>query len=278
MIFVSRNQSPEVLQPTDRTLDLPATAVATQRATILRCGLDTVAPVRANQFNAAPLEPATQWVAVGSQIVNQTSRQTTQAPLLQQRFNQRYLMRAGAGNVNAQRQSGGVAVHHNLGAFAALGLAHAFTPFFAEENVPSANVSSVFTSPRASRRRSKRDQACSQMPALVQSRNRRQQVLGDGKWRGKSFQRAPVRRIQRIPSTQSRAAAGGRPPCGDGVGAGNKSWIKNHCSSVSSVSGSVMDPAGAKAPSSRDRNMGDLLRHSMLRGRNSNRLASKNKF
>jgi hypothetical protein len=180
--------------------------------------------------------------------------------------------------VNAQRQAGRIAVHHNLGAFAALGLAHAFTPFFAGENVPSANVSSVFTSPRASSRRSKRDHACSQMPASVQSRNRRQQVLGDGKCRGKSFQRAPVRRIQRMPATQSRAAAGGRPPCGDGVGTGNRSLIKNHCSSVSSVLGSVVDPAGAEAPSSRHWNMSDLLRHSLLRGPRPKRLASKTKF
>lgn len=278
MILVSRDQSPKVLQPTDRALDLPATAVATQRTAILRGGLDAVAAVWAHQFDTAPLEPDTQWVAIGSQIVNKTPRQTTQSTSLQQRFNQRHFMRAGTGDLNAQWQTGRVAVHHNLGAFATLGLAHAFTPFFAEENVPSANVSSVFTCPHASSRRNNRDHACSQIPASVQSRSRRQHVLGEGKCRGKSFQRAPLRRIQRMPSTQSRAAAGGRPPCGDGVGTGNRSLIKNHCSSVSSVSGSIVDPAGAEAPSSRDRNMSDLLRHSVLRRHSPKRLASKTKF
>jgi hypothetical protein len=71
------------------------------------------------------------------------------------------------------------------------------------------------------------------MPASVHSRNRRQHVEGEGKQLGRSFQRAPVRRIQRMPSAQARAGARGRPPCGDRGFSGNKSAIKDHCSSVS---------------------------------------------
>lgn len=278
MKFVSGDQPPEVLQPADRSLDFPATSVSPQTATVLGGRLDSVAAVRAHEFNAAPFESAAEWVAVGSQIVNEAPRQATQTTLLQQRFNQRYFVRTGAGDMDSQWQAGGITVHHDLGAFATFGLAHAIAPFFAEENVPSANVSSVLSRPSASRQRSNWDQACSQIPASVQSRSRRQQVLGDGKHWGKSFQRAPVRSIHRMPSTQSRVAAGGRPPSGDDAGAGNTLSIKSHCSSVSSDWGSILDPAGATAPLLRDRDMSDLLRHSSLRSNRLDRLAIKTGF
>jgi hypothetical protein len=69
-------------------------------------------------------------------------------------------------------------------------------------------------------------------------------VLGEGKCLGRSFQRAPLRRIQRTPSTQGRVGARGRPPLAEGAGSGNRSLIKNHCSSVSSGWGSILDPLG----------------------------------
>jgi hypothetical protein len=90
-------------------------------------------------------------------------------------------------------------------------------------------------------------------------------VEGEPKQRGTSFQRAPVRNTQRMPSKQLRETALGRPPAGDGCGARNKSSTKDQCSSVSCGSGSVLDPAGAKAPSTRDRVISDLHFWSLLR-------------
>jgi hypothetical protein len=58
MIFVSGDQPPKALQPTDRALDLPATPIAPQGATVLGGRLDAVAVVRANEFDAALLESA----------------------------------------------------------------------------------------------------------------------------------------------------------------------------------------------------------------------------
>jgi hypothetical protein len=59
-------------------------------------------------------------------------------------------------------------------------------------------------------------------------------VLGDGYRLGKSFQRAPVRNIHKMPSKQGRLAIGLGPPHGDACGSGSKGAIFSHCSSVSS--------------------------------------------
>jgi hypothetical protein len=92
---------------------------------------------------------------------------------------------------------------------------------------------------------SSRAQALFQIPASVHSRNRRQHVDGEGKRLGRSCQRAPVRRIQRTPSTHARTGAGGRPPLGERGLSGNKSAIRNHCSSVSCGPALVWACAGA---------------------------------
>ena len=244
VVLVSRDETSEVLEPTDRPLHFPAPAVSSQLATILGRRFDPVATVRTNQVNAPAFQPRSERVAIRGLVIDQPTRATAQQPILQQRFNQLNFVRAGAAGIRAERQSIGVGEHHNLGALAAFGLADLFTPFFAEQNVPSANASSWFTCPQWSSSRSSRAQACFQMPAAVQSRCRRQQVAGEGKRFGRSFHRAPLRRIHRMPSTHVRAGTGGRPPRWCLGGLGKRSEISVHCWSVSSDSGSIVDPVG----------------------------------
>jgi hypothetical protein len=76
----------------------------------------------------------------------------------------------------------------------------------------------------------------SQTPCSSQSRRRRQQVLGEGYCRGRSFQRAPERSTQRMPSKQARWPMGVRPPALPGLTRGSNGSIYFHCSSVSSES------------------------------------------
>lgn len=258
VVFVPGNEPPEVLEPTDVALDFPAATVARELSTVLEFGASAVAAVRTDEFNAALLQTLPQTVTVCSHIVNQVLRETAQAALVKQRFNQRDVVWAGAGDECAQRQSRGVAEDHDLGPFSSFGLADAFPPFFAEANVPSAIIWSRSIPPFRSILRNSRDQAFSQAPLLVQVSNRRQHVLEEGKQRGRSFQRAPVRSTQQMPSKQSRDSTGGRPPSGERGDSGNRSAICNHCSSLSSKAGSVVDPAGTKAASlQRDRFISD---------------------
>jgi hypothetical protein len=62
----------------------------------------------------------------------------------------------------------------------------------------------------------------SQTPARVQSRNRRQQVVGlTPNSLGKSLQAQPLRSTYKMPSKQARSSQGGAPPFGDGRWTGN---------------------------------------------------------
>jgi hypothetical protein len=107
--------------------------------------------------------------------------------------------------------------------------------------------------------RNNRDHAFSHTPDSVHAFKRRQHVAGEGKCFGMSCHREPVRKIQRMPSTQARAEIIGRPPAGPTVASGNKSAIMRHCFSVNSLLGSILDPAGDTV-ASRDRsNISSLL-------------------
>jgi hypothetical protein len=124
--------------------------------------------------------------------------------------------------------------HHPLRALAALGLPDTGPPFFAGAKLPSANASDQSNSPRASSWAKKPRQALSHTSCASQSRRRRQQVLGDGKRSGRSCQRAPVRKIQRMPSKTGRFGMGFGPPRGEALSSGNKGAIFSHWASVSS--------------------------------------------
>jgi hypothetical protein len=124
--------------------------------------------------------------------------------------------------------------HHPLRAFAPLGFADAGPPFFAGAKLPSAKASDQSSWPWLSSWPRKARQALSQRSWSSQSRRRRQHVLGDGYCWGRSFQRAPLRSIHKMPSKQGRCGIGFGPPQGDALGSGKKGAIFSHCSSVSS--------------------------------------------
>ncbi len=88
----------------------------------------------------------------------------------------------------------------------------------------------------------------SQIPRSSQSRSRRQQVAGEGNSSGKSCQRAPLRRIHRIPSSTLRSLAGGLPPRGRRGRFGSKGRIFSHWASVSSRPYRAIGPPLALLP------------------------------
>lgn len=264
MTLVTDENPTKVLNPADGAFDAVASFVPTEPAAVLGARLGPVGAVRTNELNAAAEKTSPQRIAVGRQIIQQMFRQAVQLPCLQERFNQCDFVRTGAGDLGAPGQPLLIDQEQELGALAAFGLANAVAPFFAAQNVPSAMDSVVSRTPARSRRCSKRDQAFCQIPLFVHSWWRRQQVLPEGSRSGTSSQRAPVRSTQHTPSKQARAGAGRRPPLGDGGGSGNKSAINDHCSSVSSDLGSVVDPAAAPGACHwRDRPISDLLSMSL---------------
>ena len=79
-----------------------------------------------------------------------------------------------------------------------------------------------------------------QMPSLVQSRKRRQHVVGEGGitdesadgLMGTSRQASPPRRTNKMPSRQRRSSAGGAPPLDDFLRTGKSGFISFHRASV----------------------------------------------
>jgi hypothetical protein len=136
----------------------------------------------------------------------------------------------------SQRHTLAVDHHHPLRPFAPLRVADAGPPFLAGAKLPSAKASAQSSWPWASSWATKARQALSHTSCSSQSRRRRQQVLGDGYCWGKSFHRAPVRNIHKMPSKQGRLGVGLGPPRGDGWGSGNKGAMCSHCALVSSES------------------------------------------
>ena len=254
VIFVARHQAAKVLQPANGTFDFPAAFDATQFSAVLDSRLNAINPVSANQLDLSPRQSGTQWIAVGRFVVKQPLRLAPDHNRVQQRFDQRHLIGTCAFDRHGHGDSMPFTVNHNLSSLASLGLADLVTPFFAAEKVPSAVVSSKSSFPCRSSARSSRAHAACQIPVSVQARWRRQHVHEEGNDFGKSFHRAPVRSTHRIPSTQGRGRAGGRPPLGEGSGFRNKSSMRSHCSFVSSGSGSIpRSRRGSSTSDARDR-------------------------
>src|SRR5690606_33818177 len=68
VVFVSRDQAAEVVQPADGPLDLPTTAEPAKAAAILCRRLGAVVAMRTNQFDTTSLEAAAKRIAVGGNV------------------------------------------------------------------------------------------------------------------------------------------------------------------------------------------------------------------
>jgi hypothetical protein len=240
--LVTHHQSSEIADPGDRALDFPAAFVPTQLSSVLSLGFNTLRPVWANQVDASFGQTASQRIGVGGLVVNQphwvlsgaSSSASWHRHLVQRSLDQSDFIWCGRGKEHSQRNTLAVCHHHKLRTLSAFRLADACAPFFAGKNVPSAKVSYQRRRRLTSSSASSARHAFNQIPCSSQSCNRRQHVLGEGNRLGRSFQRAPLRNTQRMPSNTRRFAIGVRPPLGDGFGSGNNGAIFAHCRSVSS--------------------------------------------
>jgi len=239
-MLVTNDQPAKIADPADRAFDFPSPAVTTKLAAVLHFRFDSVPPMGTNQINPAPPQSLSQRIGVGRLVIDQSrrilSRPSSACPrngdFLQRRFDQRDFVRRRRGKLYSQRHTLAIRHHHKLRTFSAFGLSDAFTPFFADENVPSAKHSYHFNCPAASNVPSNARHASNKTSASSHARNRRQQVLAEGKCLGKSFQRAPLRKTQSTPSKHGRFGTGFWPPFSDASGSGNSGSITAHCLSV----------------------------------------------
>src|SRR5579875_1648204 len=236
-------QSAQVAEPGKGALDFPAPTVAAQLAPVRVRLAPLVAAVGNNQLDPAPPQPSPPRIAVVTTVSDDPLRSHSRSSSTaawnpyprQRRLGQSHLVGRGRRDANSQRYTLAIGQYHGFRALAALRFANREAPFLAGKKVASRNVSSHCNSPFWSSVPNSARQACSQMPRSSHCRSRRQHVVGLGYCGGRSRHRAPDRKTQRIPSTQARLSAAGRPRRRLPRAFGNKFSITAHCRSVSLI-------------------------------------------
>ena len=152
MVFVSDNQSPEVLEPGKQAFDLPSAPVTPQFPAVLGTRLFPSPTVRGDHLNTAFTQKLiVKFIAVVSFIANQFIRRIPRKAAIYSGLDKLYFMGRSAFNVSGDRKTSSVCDCHDLGAFAALCLADSKTPFFAGAKLPSMNASRISILPRSFR-------------------------------------------------------------------------------------------------------------------------------
>jgi hypothetical protein len=240
MILVSDDQSSVIADPRESTLDYISSPVAIPESVVLPVDVPVILPMRRKKVCAPFPETFSMGIAIIGLVSDHSlgscswsARSLLGNPdVCHDSLKERDLSRRGRRGMASQRNTLAIDHHQVLCSLASLGLSDRRAPFFAGTKVASTNDSSQSRIPSSSNSERNARHISLSTPASSQSLRRRQHVDGWGYWSGRSFHRAPVLSIQRIPSKQARSSAGGRPPLGFRGRTGINGLIFSHCSSV----------------------------------------------
>ena len=237
MVFVTDNQTPEVLERCKKPFDFPSALISSEFSSMLGARSLPIAAMRRNHFNAAfLLKLLIEFVAVVSLVANKLVRGIARKTAVYRFSDQFHLVGRSAFNVSGDRKTRSVCDGHDLGALAALCLADSKTPFFAGTKLPSMKASRMSILPRSFRSSTNSWAMRLKMPCLTHCWNRLWHVWYGGYRSGRSFQGAPVRNIQRIPLSTDLGSRAGRPLGSfGGVISLMIGSIRLHCSFVRSI-------------------------------------------
>ena len=236
----AHDQPAKVAEPGEGALNGPTPLVTAQRTAVLCRRLAAICTVRRNQLDSSLGQLLAQRVAVVPFVRNDPrrflSRSTSVVRSSYPDRRQRGFREAdfvGGRRVKEVPHRNSLAVHHHhpLRPLAPLGFSDSSAPFFAGAKLPSRNASLHCSCLRSFSSATNRRQTFSQTPCSSQSRSRRQHVEGCGNSSGRSCQRAPLRKIHKMPSSTLRSAARGRPPRGRFGRFGSRGRIFSHCAS-----------------------------------------------
>ncbi len=200
MVFITNNQTPEVLQPGKKSFDFPPAPISPEFSSILGACSFSIPSMWRNHFNATfLLKLLVEFIAVVGLVANKFIRSIARKTAVYRLPDQFHFVGRSAFNVSGDRKTRSVCDCHDPGAFAALCLADSKTPFFAGAKLPSMNASRMSICPRSFRSSTSSCAMRLKMPCLTHCWNRLWQVWYGGYLAGRSFQGAPVRSIQRIP-------------------------------------------------------------------------------
>ncbi len=238
MTFPTHNQTPEVLQPGEESLDFPPASVTPEFSPVLAVPSGAVTTVRRDQLDSVLLgKKSTHRIAVIPLIGNQSLRLLGHEPVLDRSLDELLLMRRSTRDPQGDRKTMAVCDCHELGPFADERSTNAIAPFFAPMKEASINVSSRPSCPRANKTSASAQRMPSSTPARCQRWNRRWQVWYGPYRAGRSCHGAPVRNTHNIPFSSCRASRQGRPRLSArrDCPKSTKGLIRSHCMSVRSA-------------------------------------------
>jgi len=237
MIFITNNETSEVLEPGKQTLNLPTLSVSPQYSAILAVRFNTIIFMWCDHLNTTfPFQSFIKFVTVIRSVADNFIRYIFKKTGIKSIIDKCYFMRVSTGCINGDRKTESVCKAHNFGSLAPFGFAHTIAPFFAGAKVPSIKPSLKSIPPRSFRSLANPERILANTPDSVHSWKRRWHVLLGGYRSGKSFQGAPVRNIQRIPFSTALKSCGGLPDFpGPAFGFGMYCSIFFHCSFVRSI-------------------------------------------
>ena len=235
MIFVTDHEAAEVMEPGKQPLDLPSPLIATQHPTVLGGRLAAVIAVRGDQLYALCSQLPIEAIAVISSVPDESLRGLLGEALIESALDKGDFMRVSRRRVRGDWNTSAVCHCHELRTLAPLGLAHGSAPFFAATKVASTKHSLSSSLPRLRKSSASASSTPRSTPERTQCWKRRWQVWYGGKRSGKSCQRAPDRKIHKMPFNTSRSSRRGLPlPSNLRLGFGMSGLMIDHCFSLSS--------------------------------------------
>lgn len=229
------DEAPEVEEPGEKTLDFPATLVASKSAPVLPLML-AIGKVRRDQPHEVRLERRRELFRVVGFVADEPFWTEPTRDLAEGLLGESALGGRSAVDGSGQRNAVSVDNCHDLGAFSTLRRTDSIAPFFAGTKVPSMKPSSSWSLPRRFKSVSSARLTFSRVPSLVHCWKRRWQVAEDGYRAGKSCHGAPVRITHRIPFSTSRGSRHGLPrPSSRTTGLPSSGSNTFHCASLRSA-------------------------------------------
>jgi hypothetical protein len=218
------------VQPCEKPLYFPSSAVPSQYSSILRIRPYAVGAMRGDQFDPFFRKSFIKRITVIGTIPDNSSGSSHRESFIDGSFDKGDFMWASRSRVHGEWKTISVSNSHELRTLAPLGLSNCGAPFFATTKVPSIKHSERSIPPRSSRSWAIASSICRSTPVFTHTLNRRKQVEPEGKRSGRSIQAAPVRSTHRIPFITERSSCWrGRPLPSDRTGAaGIKGLIMDH--------------------------------------------------
>jgi hypothetical protein len=150
LMFPSRDEAAEVMEPGKEPFDLPAAAVAPQFPVVLGALPAAIVLVGCDQPDTVLLPKAlVQRIAVVGTVADHAFWLGSCEPLRDGGFHKSCFMRRSAGDATGDRKTMAVCDRHDFAAFAAASWADSRAPFFAELKLASMKVSDRSILPRS---------------------------------------------------------------------------------------------------------------------------------